>query len=235
VSVPRRRIRLDLAYDGTDFAGWQVQPDQRTVQGELERVLTRIHGDEPVRIRGAGRTDAGVHARGQVADFEIGTILDDADLAYTLRRMLPSDVRPVRSATVDAGFHSRKQAVGKTYRYTLDLSPNGDPFLSRFAVHWPYALDLDAVERALGHLPGRRDWSGFTAAGCTVVDRVRRLTEARLEQDVADRVTLVFSAEGFLAGRVPVETIEQVLATRDRTQAGPTAPARGLCLSRVDY
>ncbi len=250
MSPELRRIRLDLAYDGTDFAGWQVQPGARTVQGLIEEVLTRLQGGAPARIRGAGRTDAGVHARGQVADGEIGIALDDDGLLRSLRSMLPPDVRPVRLRTVAPSFHSRRDAHSKTYRYLLDRSPQGDPFLARYAMHHPHPLDLGAIDEALGLLPGRRDWSGFAGAACPRGDRVRSVTLATAEALSPEVVAFDFSADGFLnhmvrnivgtlieigRGRFVPERVLEILAAGDRGLAGPTAPAHGLCLMRVEY
>jgi len=245
-----RRVRLDLAYDGTSFAGWQMQRSQRTVQGMIEQALSEIQGAERVKVRGAGRTDAGVHARQQVADFEIASRLDDASLERALSRMLPADVRPLRVATTAATFHAQNDAVSKTYRYRLDVSPYGDPLQSRYALHYPYPLEMRRLQSALPSLVGRRDWSGFAASGCDKIDRVRTLSEARLERITEDTWDLVFSADGFLqhmvrnlvgtlleigGGRMAETTIQEVLSSGDRRQAGPTAAARGLCLERVRY
>jgi len=250
VSRAPRRIRLDLAYDGTDFAGWQMQRRQRTVQGVVEEVLGAVQGKGRVCVRGAGRTDSGVHAAHQVADCEIDTRLDDSGLAQALRRMLPRDVRPLRVATVAPDFHSQKYATSKSYRYRLDISRHGDPFRARYALHHPHRLDQELLERALLRLPGRRDWSGFAASACDKIDRVRHLTEAVLERREAECLDLTFSADGFLqhmvrnlvgtllevAGRrMPIEAIDEALTSGDRNRAGPTAAARGLCLMRVAY
>jgi tRNA pseudouridine38-40 synthase len=250
VTHPARRLRLDLAYDGTDFAGWQFQPGQRTVQGVVEQALSEIQGEGMVRLRGAGRTDSGVHAQQQVADGEIRTRLDDAALAQALRRMLPTDVRPLRVSTCSPDFHSQIHCVSKSYRYRLDLSRHGDPFAARHALHYPHRLDPCLLEETLARLPGRRDWTGFAASSCDKEGRVRHLLEARLERVAGDRLVLVFTADGFLkymvrnivgtlleigGGRMAADTIERVLVTGDRNLAGPTAAARGLCLTRVRY
>src|SRR4030095_9830521 len=128
-----RRLRLLVAYDGTDFAGWQVQPGLRTVHGVLGTALSRLNGDRPVAVRGAGRTDAGVHALGQVADCAGAWDLDDAGLVHALSRMLPDDVRVPVVATGADGFHARRHARAKVYVYRVDRSPHGDPFLHRYA------------------------------------------------------------------------------------------------------
>ncbi len=250
-----RRLRIDLAYDGTEFAGWQVQPGARTVQGTLEEALGKLHGGRPLRARGAVRTDAGVHARRQVADCDLETALDDAGVLHALARMLPADVRPLDVRTVEPGWSARFAAAGKTYVYRLDRTPRGDPFRARYALHRPGPLDVAAIEDALARLPGRRDWSGFAAAGCTVENRVRALDVARwvedpLPPDPDAEARLVFRAEGFLQhmvrnlagtlleigrGRFGPDRVDRVLETGDRRLAGPTAPAHGLTLWRVHY
>jgi tRNA pseudouridine38-40 synthase len=244
-----RRVRIDLAYDGTAYRGWQVQPGSPTIQGALDDALSRLCAGTPVRTRGAGRTDAGVHARGQVADAAVDTRLDDAALARGLAALLPGDVRPLAVATVPDSFHSRLGAVAKTYRYAIDRSPWGDPFLARFALHHPFPMDLGAVGEALARLPGTRDWTGFAAASCEIRDRVRTLTEARLE-DGPGTLAFVFRADGFLTymvrnlvgtmlevarGALEPAAVDRILASADRSLAGPTAPAKGLCLEGVEY
>ena len=246
-----RRIRLELAYDGTGFAGWQVQPGRRTVQGVLEATLGRLGGERAVRVRGAGRTDAGAHARAQVADAALASPLGDRDLLHRLACMLPDDLRPRTLDTVDDGFDARRDARSKTYVYRLDRTPHGDPFASRFALRAPQPLDEGAIRDALGRLPGRRDWRGFAASASEVADAVRELHEARLLTGPDSGAwRLVFCGEGFLthmvrnlvgtlldigAGRLAPAHVERVIATRDRTLAGPTVPAHGLCLERVAY
>jgi len=245
-----RHVRLDLAYDGTEFAGWQLQRSQRTVQGVIEQALAELQSSERVKIRGSGRTDAGVHARQQVADFEIASRMDDASLERALSRMLPADVRPTFLATTEATFHAQNDALSKTYRYRLDLSRHGDPLQARYALHYPHPLDLELLEAALPQLVGRRDWSGFAASSCDKVDRVRTLTEARLERITQATWDLLFTADGFLqhmvrnivgtlleigGGRMAGTVIQEALSSGDRRRAGPTAAARGLCLERVRY
>ena len=244
-----RRVRLDLAYDGTDFSGWQVQPGRRTVQGVLGEALARIEGGSPVPVRGAGRTDAGAHARGQVADVLLAAPIDDDALAAALRAMLPADVRVWRVRTVPDAFHARYDALSKTYAYVLDRSRAGNPFLARYAWHRPWPLDGGALEAGLEALLGRHDWSGFTSASCEVEDRVRTMSQARYEQRGAVGVFRL-RADGFLThmvraivgtlldvarGRFAPRRVADVLATGDRGLAGPTAPARGLVLERVQY
>lgn len=244
-----RRIRIEHAYDGSDFHGWQWQVGRRTVQGVLEQVLTRLAGGGAVRLRAAGRTDAGVHAAGQVADGVIRSRLDDRQLARALAKMLPRDLRPRSVRTVDDGFNAMKHATRKTYVYRVDRSPYGDPLTARFALHHPHPFDEARVREGLARLTGRRDFSGFADSRCVVEDRVRTLTVARLEQD-GPRAGFRFTADGFLtymvrnmvgtllalgAGRIPPEQIDRILDSGDRRLAAATAPARGLCLEHVVY
>lgn len=250
MTATTRRVRLDLAFDGTDFAGWQVQPGRRTVQETIEQVLALIQGFGSVRLRAAGRTDSGVHARHQVADGHIASRLGDRALLRALATLLPRDVRAFGVRTVDEAFHSRKDAVSKTYRYTIDRSECGDPFLSRFALHHPHAVDREALEDALARLVGRRDFAGFAGAASRVLTTVRNMSEARYEERGADLADFVFTADGFLnhmvrnlvgtalevaRGRLAPSRIDEVLVSRDRALAGPTAPAHGLTLERVVY
>ena len=250
MNAPPRRFRIDLAYDGSAFCGWQLQPRGRTVQGVLEQALTRLQGGSPVRVRGAGRTDSGVHARQQVADALLATSLDEPELEHALRSMLPEDLRPSRVRLVADSFDSRRDARSKTYRYRLDRSRPGNPFLARYALHHPGNLDPGAMREALERLPGKRDWSGFAGSACEVRDRVRELSEAAYEEGGEAEGWFSFTADGFLThmvrnlvgtllevgrGRFEPRRIDRILAERDRSLAGPTAAARGLVLWRVVY
>jgi tRNA pseudouridine38-40 synthase len=253
LAAARRRIRIDLAYDGTDFHGWQSQLGGRTVQDVLERTLGRLHGRASITVRAAGRTDAGAHARGQVVDAVVHTRLDDGALAHALGRLLPADIRPLAVRTVAEAFHARRDALSKTYRYRLDRSPAGDPFLSRYALHYPHALDTAVLRECLALLVGRRDWSGFTDSACTVRDRRRHLVAARFDELSATEAWFSFTADGFLtrmarnlvgtllevgaegAAAGGAARIARILERADRTLAGPAAPARGLVLEHVAY
>lgn len=249
MSAPVRRIRIDLAYDGTGYLGWQVQARGVTVQGTLEEALARLSGGAPVRVRGAGRTDTGVHARRQVADALVATRLDDAALLRALRRILPESIGVLALRTADSAFDARRRAIEKVYRYRLDRSPAADPFGARFALHESRPFERAALEGALARLPGRRDWTGFAGAACAVRNRVRTLRVARYDERGALGV-FTFSADGFLnhmvrnlvgtllevaTGRRAPESIDVILERRDRSLAGPTAPAKGLVLEAVRY
>jgi len=247
-AIPRR-VRLDLTYDGTEFAGWQLQPGQRTVQGEVERILSRLAGDRAVRVHGSGRTDSGAHARIQVAHADVLSALDDDRLLYSLRRLLPRDVRPLNLRTVAGDFDARYHAISKSYRYRLDLSRHGDPFRSRYALHVPQALDAARIDAALVGLTGRHDWSSFTGSACKIEDRVRTMLQARYMES-GDEGQFLFRANGFLThmvrnlvgtllevgrGQRGADELGAILASRRRTRAGAMAAARGLCLWEIEY
>jgi tRNA pseudouridine38-40 synthase len=243
-----RTLRLTLAYDGTDFAGWQVQPDRPTVQGLVRDACARILG-EPAKVVGASRTDAGVHALRQVATLSTASPLDPAGLARGLNALLPDAIRVLRASEAPAGFDARRSAVGKRYVYLIDRSVVAHPLLRRFAWHPRFPLDVEAMRSALGALRGKHDFSAFCAAPgrgrtptCTV--RSARLVER------GDRIAIALSADSFLhhmvrnivgslvevgRGARPASWMADLLAGRDRTQSGPTAPAQGLMLVRVLY
>jgi len=239
-------FRLDLSYDGTDFAGWQVQPSHRTVQGEVERVLAAVLGS-PVRVFGSGRTDSGVHALHQVAHFRAETALGPDVIVRALRGLLPRDVALLGVTFAPDRFDARRSAVRRTYRYRLFLGR--DPFLRRFAWEIPFSIERGAMEEAASHLPGESDFTSFAAStrkGRENTVRVERaewrwsgqLGEFEIE---ANRFLhhMVRNIVGTLIetgrGARPPESMPGLIRARDRSAAGPTAPARGLFLVRVDY
>jgi tRNA pseudouridine38-40 synthase len=243
-------FRLVLEYDGTDFAGWQSQAHGvRTVQAALAAALAEIAG-APVRVTGAGRTDAGVHAEGQVAAATFDTRLDAATLQRALNAHLPRDVAVVDCALARDGFDPRREATGKLYRYAVWNGPAPSPLRRRRFHHVPAPLDVAAMKEGAAHLVGRHDFGSFQAAGSSVTDTVRTLHRVEIAGAAGAELLLAFEGDGFLrhmvrnlagtlleigAGRRPAGSLPALLAARDRTQAGPTAPARGLTLVRVDY
>ena len=233
-----------MAYDGTAYAGFQVQPNARTVQGELERAIAQVC-DEPVRITGAGRTDAGVHATGQVIDFRTASALDGETMGRGVNALLPEDIAISALEEAAEGFHSRFSATGRTYEYRIRNAATRDP-LERHREHWlPGAVDVDAMRRASEALVGRHDFAAF-AAGVAGERSVRRSTWG------ADGNVLRFEieADAFLRGmvrgivgtllwvgraKIGAERFAEILRSRDRSLAGPSAPACGLCLVDVTY
>lgn len=235
-----------VAYDGTAFRGWQAQPGQRTVQGELERHLGGLLGEE-VRLTAAGRTDAGCHARGQVVSFATDARLPAEALAPAIRPHLPPDLKVVRSEESGPHFDARRSALARHYSYRLLDQP--DVLLERMAWHPRAHLDADGLSRAVRPLEGEHDCAAFASQGssptCTRcrVHRVNwRRWEGGLQLDiVADHFlyhmvrTVVGTSLGLMPRRDAAAAMATVLASCDRRRAGPTAPAQGLCLEQVFY
>ncbi len=241
-----KNYRLLVAYDGTDYHGWQRQPDSPTVQGALEDALFKLSGKR-ISVLGAGRTDAGVHAAGQAANFRGALGFEDAELFRALNAVLPDDIRVLSLDPVPENFHARKSALGKTYRYRIVHAPLVSPFDFRFALHIPYPLDVRAMRRAAVLFEGEADFSSFTSNH--EYNAVRRVTRSRLEKR-GEALLYTIEADGFLRymvrtivgtllevgrKRIRPEAIGEIFAGRNRNLAGPTAPAKGLCLMRVEY
>lgn len=243
-----RTFRLRVAYDGTEFHGWQVQPERRTVQGELERAVRELLAGQEVRVHGAGRTDAGVHARGQGASFAADTRLPASALGPLLNRRLPADVRVTDAVDAPPGFHARHSARERHYAYRL-LGAD-DVLWSRYAWSPQRRLPtLSALREACAPLVGTHDCSAFQSAGSSPVDPVCRIRRADWEswefgmrfEVVADHFlyrmvrTLVGTALDAGETRDPARSMAEVLDSRDRTRAGVAAAAHGLCLEAVRY
>jgi len=233
-----------VAYDGTAYAGFQIQPNAPTVQGELERVLAVICG-EPVRITGAGRTDAGVHASGQVIDLRTTSGLASEELERGVNALLPEDIAISSLEPAEDSFHARFSATGRTYEYRIRNAAVRDPLRTR-REHWhPAELDVAAMRAAAAHLIGRHDFAAFAAgeSGERTVKRAEWISEGsvlrfEIESDAFLR-GMVRGIVGTLLwvgrGKLTVERFAEVLAARDRALAGPSAPAKGLCLVAVRY
>jgi len=244
-----QRYKIELSYDGTEYAGWQVQPNGITVQEKLEWALREITGERP-RVHGSGRTDQGVHARRQVAHFDLKPAKRPEALCTGLNAVLPSDIRVLTVKPADAGFHARKSAVSKEYRYFIW---NGDvvpPFLVRYRTQVRKPLDAAAMARAAGFLEGKHDFAAFTAnPNREVESTVRRLSELRVGAKGPEIVIkaradgflykMVRSLAGFLMrvgeGAVEPGRVKTVIASRRRTARVPTAPPQGLFLWNVKY
>jgi tRNA pseudouridine38-40 synthase len=241
-------LKLTLQYDGTAYAGWQRQKDQVSVQGLVEDALAPIAGG-PVTVHGAGRTDAGVHALGQIASVSLETTLDCGTLQRAMNAVLPADVRVSSVEAAPDGFHARFSARAKTYEYRIITGPFVSPFEHRYAWHLPYPLDVEGMRRAAGSLVGRHDFAAFQGSGSAVKSTEREVFSLAIAHD-PPRLAVRVRADGFLrhmvraiagtlvevgGGRLPPTAIPEVLAARDRARAGPTAPAHGLFLISVEY
>ena len=256
-----RNFRLVVAYDGTDFHGWQRQPDASTVQGLLTQALEDILG-EKVQLYGSGRTDAGAHALAQVANFKTGSKLPCENLGKALNDRLPPSVRVRKSAEVPADFHARYHVRQKTYQYRIWRDKFCPPFLWRYVYHHSHPLDLETMRRAAKFLEGEFDFTSFAGsegrnqqsgapANRQERSRIRRIFVSRFVIRPASSMLIYqVTGSGFLhhmvrnivgtllevgRGRMRAEDIPRILAARDRPRAGPTVPAKGLVLVRVDY
>ncbi len=251
-SAPRRCYRMTLAYDGTAYCGWQTQPVGATIQGTVEAALQRIVG-QPVRVVASGRTDAGVHARRQVASFRCLTRLAPRDLLRALNAHLPDDICVLDLEQAANDFHAIRCAVSKRYRYLIQDGPQRDLFLRSYCWYIPQPLDLDAMQQAAACLVGRHDFRSFEAAGAPRKTSIRTVSQLAVMRQVVEgwpRIVTDIQADGFLynmvrnivgslvlvgRGKQEVSWLRAVLAAQDRAQAGPTAPACGLTLWDVHY
>jgi tRNA pseudouridine38-40 synthase len=243
---------MTLAYDGTPFHGWQLQPDADTLQGRVETALGRMAGTE-VRVTAAGRTDSGVHARGQVAHFDLPRAIPLDGIRKGLNSMLPSEIRALRVEEAVDGFHARFWARSKTYRYYLDRAPVPSPLRSRFTLHYPHPLDRSALDEASARLVGEHDFRALRAASCNAKTTIRRCSRSRFfeeSSDASEELVYEIAANGFLhhmvrnivgtllevgRGKRPPSTFDGLFERGERSEAGPKAPAKGLHLVEVEY
>jgi tRNA pseudouridine38-40 synthase len=245
-----RVIKLVVEYDGTGLCGWQRQDNGPTVQQHLEEALARMVG-EPVAVTGASRTDAGVHALGQVAHFQTAATIPLDGFRMGMNSYLPESIAVVSAEEVAADFHARFSARGKRYRYALYTRSSRSPLRRAVAWHRPgMVLDLAAMRSAAAHMLGERDWSAFRAAGCTAKTSRRRVDSVEVSEPGPHRVEIEVRGNAFLRnmvrimagtlvqvgeGRLEPGQVAEIVASRDRTRAGQTAPAHGLTLVEVIY
>ena len=241
-------IKLTIEYDGTNYHGWQMQPNGESIQSVLERAISTFLG-VPTRIIGSGRTDAGVHGLGQVANFFCDREPDRHRLQRALNALTPDDITIKAVAIVPDSFDARRDGRSRVYEYRILNRPSPSPFYLKYAWHVHDPLDLEAMRQAMGCLEGEHDFSSFRAAGCDAAQPVRKVYRASLEHR-DELLVFTIEATGFLRHMVrnmigtlvevgrglrPAESFAELLEARDRTQAGPTAPAHGLFLIEVKY
>jgi len=247
-----RWLRMTIAYDGTDFAGWQRQPHSRTVQGEFERVLEQITGEQ-IAVVASGRTDAGVHALGQVIGFKTASQLPDDVLLRAINAELPDDITAFDVRPTRDDFDPIREAVRKRYRYVIEDSRVPDLFARRYLWHVRRRLDVEAMRTAAQPLVGTHDFTSYETAGSSRVTTVRTVYDLLVERrptEFGDRILVEVEADGFLynmvrnivgtlvivgRGKRPIAWPGEALAARDRQAAGMTAPAQGLFLMWVKY
>ncbi len=248
-----RWLKLTIAYDGSTYAGWQIQPDRSTVQGTFEATWQRLT-QESLRVTAAGRTDAGVHALGQVIGLATQTRLSNQDVQRALNAILPDDIKVLIVDDAREGFHATRDAVGKTYEYRIDNCAYWpDVFSRHYAWHYPQPLDAVAMHAAGQTLVGRHDFSSFETAGSERPDSVRTIHDLGIIRGTCERqdhITIRVSGDGFLynmvrtivgtlvevgSGKRDIGWPADVLAACDRRKAGQTAPPHGLFLVQVNY
>ncbi|MBW1605350.1 tRNA pseudouridine(38-40) synthase TruA [Lactobacillus sp. Sy-1] len=247
------RFKIGLAYDGTKFAGFQKQPNQRTVEGVLTQVVNKMakNPDPAIAVYGSGRTDAGVHALGQVVHFDFPFQINEVGMLKGINSMLPLDMEVTDVKIVPDDFHARYDVSGKRYQYRFDLSEFINPFKRFYTGHWRFPVDIDKIKQAIPDLVGEHDFSSFVASGSTAKTNVRTIYEATCYlNEEQNEVVLEFYGNGFLynmvrimsgvlieigSGRRPVDDIKRLFKVKNRNQARLTAPASGLYLKRVYY
>jgi tRNA pseudouridine38-40 synthase len=248
-----RNLKLLLAYDGSDYSGWQVQTEASTIQGVLSIAIGRVTG-ERVLPQGSGRTDAGVHALGQVATFQTESPIPPENLVVALNDLLPAAIRVLEASEVPIDFHARKSARAKTYRYSIFRENICLPFRARYVWHYPYPLDESMMQEVAACIVGEHDFTSFAAVDAErgrdeEVSNVRRVFSSRWHRE-ADELIYTIRGNGFLhhmvrnlvgtflqvgKGTLYPSDMLRILAARSRSAAGATAPASGLCLVSVEY
>ena len=242
------RYLLRVAYDGTEYCGWQSQPGLRTVEGTLKSALDRLMRQD-IKLIGASRTDAGVHAEGNVAVFDCDTTIPAEKIKYALNNLLPEDMVVVESVTVADDFHPRHCDCCKTYQYRILNTALPDPNRRRNTYFYRGDIDIDSMKKSAGYIVGEHDFACFMAAGSQVKDTVRTVYSLELERQ-EDVITMTIQGNGFLYNMVRIiagtllmvgrrqlqpEALEEIISSKDRSKAGPTAPAKGLTLKRIEY
>ena len=243
-----KRVLLTIEYDGSAYCGWQRQLNGPSVQQKVEEALFKVTG-ERIGITGASRTDAGVHALGQRAHFDMESAIPADKLPFALNTKLPRDIRVTAGREVDEHFHARFDAAGKEYGYLIYNRRHPSALLRDLSAHVSVRLDESVMERACRHLPGTHDFAAFQAAGGTAKTTIRRIDSVSVGRQ-GDEIRLVIYGTAFLynmvriiagtliyvgQGRLPEDVFARAIETGDRLQLGPTAPPQGLCLNRVDY
>ncbi len=243
-----KNYKMTLAYDGTRFFGWERQPGRETIQGKLESVLSKL-AEKPVEVIGAGRTDAGVHARAMVANFLLDTALPPEEIRDYLNRYLPDAIAVQEVKEASERFHARYKAVGKTYRYTCFDGPVKPVFDRRYVTMLDFHPDVEKMREAAAFLVGEHDFASFCGNPRMKKSTVRLVDSLEITRR-KDYLLFTFHGTGFLQnmvrilvgtllevgrGRLTPEEVQNILEARDRRLAGPTAPPEGLCLMKVDY
>lgn len=247
------RYKITFAYDGTNFAGFQIQPHQRTVEQTLKTIVNRMakNPEPPLNVIGSGRTDAGVHALNQVAHFDLPILIPNESMVRALNSQLPLDIVVKKAELVDESFHARYNAHRKRYRYRVSQGEFVNPFRRNYTAHYKYPVDVAKMDQAAQDLLGEHDFTSFVASGSQAKSNVRTIYEAHVwREESSGEICFDFVGNGFLYNQVrimvallleigngqrPVNDVPRVIAAKDRQEARMTAPAEGLYLVKVDY
>lgn len=243
-----RNIKLVIEYDGKSFNGWQKQPNKLNIQGEIEKAIGEITGEE-IELIASGRTDAGVHSLGQVANFKTNSKIDIEKFPYAINSKLKKSIVIKLAEEVPERFHSRYSVHSKTYRYTINNSKFGTALYRDMEYHFPIKLDENKMQEAAKYFEGEHDFKAFKASGTSSKSSVRIIYKAVVKRQ-DDRVIIELTGNGFLynmvriiagtlvdvgIGKIEPEEIKNIIEEKDRKKAGKTLPARGLCLLEVQY
>jgi tRNA pseudouridine38-40 synthase len=243
------KFKITLEYDGTNFYGWQIQPDHRTVQGELEKALFKMTSQR-TKVRGAARTDRGVHALAQVASFQISKIFSERELLRGLNALTPDDIAITSVEKTKKDFDPRFQAKSKIYRYIIWNQPVSSPLRLNYSWHIPQTLDIEKMKLASKYLIGTHDFSGFRASECKRINPTRTIYNIKITKEHKPEIHIEIEADGFLKHMVRIivgtlvkvglhkiepAQIKAILESKDRRKAGITAPGQGLFLVKVIY
>ncbi len=246
--MSKKNIKIIVSYNGKNYCGWQKQKESLGIQGELEYACKKAFNQKEVELIGSGRTDAGVHALGQVANFLVDTKIPVEKFPEILNNILPKDISVLAAEEVDIDFHSRYSAHRKTYRYYIYPSKIRSPFYKDISYQVKYKLDIDKMKNEIKYLEGRHDFCGFMSSGSSVKTTVREIYRAELYEE-GDRIVVELEGNGFLYNMVRIivgtivdigrgrikESLKVIIQSKDRNRAGHTAPAQGLFLKNVEY
>ena len=244
-----RNIKLVIEYDGKDFNGWQKQPNKLNIQGELERAIMEITKEDNIELNASGRTDAGVHAIGQVANFKTNCNIPVEKFPIAINTKVKKSIVVKSEEEMPERFHSRYNCKQKTYRYIINNSEYGSAIYRNQECHIPQKLDVEAMKKAIKHFEGEHDFKGFKASGTSSKNSVRKIFKTNIEVH-DDRIFIELTGSGFLynmvrimsgtlvdvgLGKINPDSIPEIIKSGDRTRAGKTLPPQGLYLLRVEY
>lgn len=243
-----RNIKLTIEYDGKDFKGWQKQPNKLNIQGEIEKAIENITG-EKVELIASGRTDAGVHALGQVANFKTNSTMPIEKIPLAINSQVKNSIRVQNAEEVDENFHSRFNCKKKTYRYVIDNSKYGSAIYRNISYHMPIKLNVEDMKKAIKYFEGEHDFKAFKSSGTSSKSSVRTIYRAEIITE-GDNIAIDLTGNGFLynmvriiagtlvdvgLGKIKPDDIPEIIASKDRTKAGKTLPPHGLMLLNVVY